>query len=294
MRTVAVANDISALSTAAPGEVAKPGVAGDEPDWYWMQDEHFPFIEVGGSTPRTATPTSWSEGRAGKSRASAPCRTKGPTIYGQLERHEPLDFVFRATTRRASSKLSASGYRRREGNYHGHGLLRHHRARDWARRRGQRALLDAVRSPSAASWAVDANTLAFAVNVAANASSRSAISFDSRRYAGSAGRTEVLAPSARLGGGLLRALERHRRLRSSLSGLCRHPQGLPRPLRPQRPMLARPSNGPTNRAMMRFSNQRSPAAQGEGGALIKDDADRVRCRLFDDGFALAGPLPLLP
>ncbi len=76
------------------------------------------------------------------------------------------------------------------------------------------------------------------------------------------GRTDALAPSARARR-RPRALERHRRLRSSLSGRAPPSAGPPRPLPPRRDSMRRKAveRSDRNSAMMRFSNRRSPAAQ---------------------------------
>jgi PAS domain S-box-containing protein len=175
---VLVANDISGLKRSLRRAKRRfRRMIEMSSDWYWMQDEHFRFVEVAGLDVQEAD----TDVVIGKARWEIPGLGALPEKVwenhrARLERHESFsDFVFlRYNSAGELRYLSVSGEPLfdEKGNfigYHGVGKDITERARDQKAledsERRYRALFDVHPQPM---WVVDANTLAFlAVNGAA-------------------------------------------------------------------------------------------------------------------------------
>lgn len=173
--TVLVVSDISALKAAVRKNKRRfRRMVEMSSDWYWVQDEHFRFVEVPGMEQDTDIVV-------GKARWEIPGLGALPEkVWEQhrarLERHESFsDFVFLRYNRAGELRyLSVSGeplFDEKGGfiGYHGVGKDITERARDQKAleesERRYRTLFDVHPQPM---WVVDANTLAFlAVNGAA-------------------------------------------------------------------------------------------------------------------------------
>ncbi len=173
--TVLVVSDISALKAAVRKNKRRfRRMVEMSSDWYWVQDEHFRFVEVPGMEQDTDIVV-------GKARWEIPGLGALPEkVWEQhrarLERHESFsDFVFLRYNRAGELRyLSVSGEPLFDEKgafigYHGVGKDITERARDQKAleesERRYRTLFDVHPQPM---WVVDANTLAFlAVNGAA-------------------------------------------------------------------------------------------------------------------------------
>ena len=147
-------------------------------DWYWVQDEQFRFVEVGGLDMEALdTDIVIGKARAGRSPASRRCpRRSWEQHRAKLERHESFsDFVFLRYNKAGELRyLSVSGEplfdeKGKFIGYHGVGKDITERARDQKAledsEKRYRTLFDVHPQPM---WVVDAKTLAFlAVNGAA-------------------------------------------------------------------------------------------------------------------------------
>jgi PAS domain S-box-containing protein len=176
--TVLVANDISALKRSLRRSKRRfRRMVEMSSDWYWMQDEHFRFVEVAGLDVQEAD----TDVVIGKARWEIPGLGALPDKVwenhrAKLERHESFsDFVFLRYNRAGELRyLSVSGEplfdeQGKFIGYHGVGKDITERARDQKAledsERRYRALFEVHPQPM---WVVDANTLAFlAVNGAA-------------------------------------------------------------------------------------------------------------------------------
>ncbi|HEX2334022.1 MAG TPA: PAS domain S-box protein [Burkholderiales bacterium] len=176
--TVLVANDISALKRSLRRSKRRfRRMVEMSSDWYWMQDEHFRFVEVAGLDVQEAD----TDVVIGKARWEIPGLGALPDKVwenhrAKLERHESFsDFVFLRCNRAGELRyLSVSGEplfdeQGKFIGYHGVGKDITERARDQKAledsERRYRALFEVHPQPM---WVVDANTLAFlAVNGAA-------------------------------------------------------------------------------------------------------------------------------
>jgi PAS domain S-box-containing protein len=176
--TVLVANDISGLKRSLRRSKRRfRRMIEMSSDWYWMQDEHFRFVEVAGLDTQEGD----TDVVIGKARWEIPGLGALPEKVwenhrARLERHESFsDFVFLRYNKAGELRyLSVSGEplfdeKGKFIGYHGVGKDITERARDQKAledsERRYRALFDVHPQPM---WVVDANTLAFlAVNGAA-------------------------------------------------------------------------------------------------------------------------------
>lgn len=174
--TVLVANDISGLKAELRKSKRRfRRMVEMSSDWYWMQDEHFRFVEVPGVEDQDTDIV------VGKARWEIPGLAPLPEKAweqhrAKLERHEAFsDFVFLRYNKAGELRyLSVSGEplfdeRGKFIGYHGVGKDITERARDQKAledsERRYRALFEVHPQPM---WVVDASTLAFlAVNGAA-------------------------------------------------------------------------------------------------------------------------------
>jgi PAS domain S-box-containing protein len=177
--TVLVASDISPLKRAARKSKQRfRRMVEMSSDWYWVQDEQFRFIEVGGLEAQEQQDTDIVVGRTRwQLPGLAPLPEKAWEQHrARLERHESFsDFVFLRYNKAGELRyLSVSGEplfdeKGRFTGYHGVGKDITERARDQKAiedsEKRYRTLFDVHPQPM---WVVDANTLAFlAVNGAA-------------------------------------------------------------------------------------------------------------------------------
>jgi PAS domain S-box-containing protein len=177
--TVLVASDISPLKRAARKSKQRfRRMVEMSSDWYWVQDEQFRFVEVGGLEAQEQQDTDIVVGRTRwQLPGLAPLPEKAWEQHrARLERHESFsDFVFLRYNKAGELRyLSVSGEplfdeKGRFTGYHGVGKDITERARDQKAledsERRYRTLFDVHPQPM---WVVDANTLAFmAVNGAA-------------------------------------------------------------------------------------------------------------------------------
>jgi PAS domain S-box-containing protein len=177
--TVLVASDISPLKRAARKSKQRfRRMVEMSSDWYWVQDEQFRFIEVGGLEAQEQQDTDIVVGSTRwQLPGLAPLPEKAWEQHrAKLERHESFsDFVFLRYNKAGELRyLSVSGEplfdeKGKFTGYHGVGKDITERARDQKAmedsERRYRTLFDVHPQPM---WVVDANTLAFlAVNGAA-------------------------------------------------------------------------------------------------------------------------------
>lgn len=176
--TVLIVNDVSALQRAVRKNKRRfRRMVEMSSDWYWVQDEHYRFVEVGGIDAESQD----TDIVIGSARWEIPSLAPLPEEAweqhrARLERHETFsDFVFLRYNRAGELRyLSVSGEplfdeRGRFIGYHGVGKDITERARDQKAiedsERRYRTLFDVHPQPM---WVVDASTLAFlAVNGAA-------------------------------------------------------------------------------------------------------------------------------
>jgi PAS domain S-box-containing protein len=176
--TVLVANDITGLKHSLRRSKRRfRRMVEMSSDWYWMQDEHFRFVEVAGLDVQGTD----TDVVIGKARWEIPgLGTLPEKVWenhrAKLERHESFsDFVFLRYNKAGELRyLSVSGEplfdeKGKFIGYHGVGKDITERARDQKAledsERRYRALFEVHPQPM---WVVDANTLAFlAVNGAA-------------------------------------------------------------------------------------------------------------------------------
>jgi PAS domain S-box-containing protein len=177
--TVLVASDISPLKRAARKSKQRfRRMVEMSSDWYWVQDEQFRFIEVGGLEAQEQQDTDIVVGSTRwQLPGLAPLPEKAWEQHrAKLERHESFsDFVFLRYNKAGELRyLSVSGEplfdeKGKFTGYHGVGKDITERARDQKAiedsEKRYRTLFDVHPQPM---WVVDANTLAFlAVNGAA-------------------------------------------------------------------------------------------------------------------------------
>ena len=177
--TVLVAGDISPLKRAARKSKQRfRRMVEMSSDWYWVQDEQFRFIEVGGLEAQEQQDTDIVVGSTRwQLPGLAPLPEKAWEQHrAKLERHESFsDFVFLRYNKAGELRyLSVSGEplfdeKGKFTGYHGVGKDITERARDQKAiedsEKRYRTLFDVHPQPM---WVVDANTLAFlAVNGAA-------------------------------------------------------------------------------------------------------------------------------
>jgi PAS domain S-box-containing protein len=177
--TVLVASDISPLKRAARKSKQRfRRMVEMSSDWYWVQDEQFRFIEVGGLEAQEQQDTDIVVGSTRwELPGLAPLPEKAWEQHrARLERHESFsDFVFLRYNKAGELRyLSVSGEplfdeKGKFTGYHGVGKDITERARDQKAiedsEKRYRTLFDVHPQPM---WVVDANTLAFlAVNGAA-------------------------------------------------------------------------------------------------------------------------------
>jgi PAS domain S-box-containing protein len=177
--TVLVASDISPLKRAARKSKQRfRRMVEMSSDWYWVQDEQFRFVEVGGLEAQEQQDTDIVVGRTRwQLPGLAPLPEKAWEQHrAKLERHESFsDFVFLRYNKAGELRyLSVSGEplfdeKGKFTGYHGVGKDITERARDQKAiedsEKRYRTLFDVHPQPM---WVVDANTLAFlAVNGAA-------------------------------------------------------------------------------------------------------------------------------
>ncbi|HVJ13300.1 MAG TPA: PAS domain S-box protein [Burkholderiales bacterium] len=177
--TVLVASDISPLKRAARKSKQRfRRMVEMSSDWYWVQDEQFRFVEVGGLEAQEQQDTDIVVGSTRwQLPGLAPLPEKAWEQHrAKLERHESFsDFVFLRYNKAGELRyLSVSGEplfdeKGKFTGYHGVGKDITERARDQKAiedsEKRYRTLFDVHPQPM---WVVDANTLAFlAVNGAA-------------------------------------------------------------------------------------------------------------------------------
>jgi len=177
--TVLVASDISPLKRAARRSKQRfRRMVEMSSDWYWVQDEQFRFVEVGGLEAQEQQDTDIVVGSTRwQLPGLAPLPEKAWEQHrARLERHESFsDFVFLRYNKAGELRyLSVSGEplfdeKGKFAGYHGVGKDITERARDQKAiedsEKRYRTLFDVHPQPM---WVVDANTLAFlAVNGAA-------------------------------------------------------------------------------------------------------------------------------
>jgi PAS domain S-box-containing protein len=177
--TVLFANDVSGLKRAVrSSEQRFRRMVEMSSDWYWVQDEQFRFVEVGGLEAQEQQDTDIVVGSTRwQLPGLAPLPEKAWEQHrAKLERHESFsDFVFLRYNKAGELRyLSVSGEplfdeKGKFTGYHGVGKDITERARDQKAiedsEKRYRTLFDVHPQPM---WVVDANTLAFlAVNGAA-------------------------------------------------------------------------------------------------------------------------------